>query len=330
LRRWLSEKLDDGMLPFLKFISPGYRERLAAFKAAPPCDLGALSLVAKPEEIRITPEGPWRGHRVSGYEFASPYEHGEPEDRCVCGRLLEANPDAPWVVIVPGYGMGSLPPYGYSVYQDVQGRSLLQQSINVALLDPPYHKSRKRQGCRSGEGFFSPNLEQTQHAVCQTTADVVALVRWLEHDSNRPVGLWGTSMGGCVAGLVATLLPDLAGVVLMEPLDNPGDPLALLPGSRDIREIIARHGLRPEDIRTQLRLVAPSSHRPAISPDRLLFITPLWDRVVPADLQGAFWEAWGRPPRIALSAGHITLAMDRSTAGQAAQFLAQRLLEPAL
>ncbi len=330
MRRWLSEKLDDAMLPFLKLISPGYRRRLGPFRPAQPADLQGLAFIPAPDDLQLSRDSAWNGYHMSGYAFSSPYEAGQPEDKIVSGRLLEVSATAPWVVIVPGYGIGSLPPYGYSVHQNIQGRSLLERGMNVALLDPPFHKSRKRRGCRSGEGFFSPDLAQTQHAVRQAAADVVALVRWLERRSDQAVGLWGTSLGGCIAGLVSTLLPDLAGVVLMEPLDNPGDALALLPGSHEIRSVVTRHGFRPGDIPTQLRTVAPSAHQPAIPLEHLLFVTPLWDRVVPVHLQEAFWEAWGRPPRICRNAGHLTLAIDRTAAAAAAEFLAGRLLSPAL
>lgn len=323
MRRWIGERLDDLMLPLLKMMSPGYHRRLPEFRPADACEISALRQLGAPAEVRLIDERPWLGRKVEAFAFPSPVDCQCESNRMVHGRLITADPNAPWTLIVPGYSTGATPPYNYSFFQDIQGRSLLERGMNVALIDLPFHLRRKQVGCLSGEGFFSPDLAAMQATFQQAAADSIALVRWLEQRSEQRVGLWGTSLGGCVAGLVATQVPDLSVLALMEPLDNPGHSLQVLPGSREIRERAMRAGVTPEQLPAFLNSVAPSSYRPLITKERILFVTPLWDRVVPVQFQEAFWEAWGRPERILREASHTTMAANRELNARVADFIAR-------
>lgn len=310
------------MLPLLKLVFRGYQKRLPAYRPADTCDMAELAQIGLPDRLALVSEPTWRGYTVEGFSFESPVACTCPENRHVSGRLLLSAQRAPWVIIIPGYSTGALPPYQYGFFQDVQGLSVLQQGLNVVLIDLPFHRNRRRAGYGSGEGFLTPDLAETMGAFRQGTADVIALVRWLQNRYDRPVGLWGTSLGGNVAGLAATRLPDLGAVVLMEPLDNPGDAMAVLPGSQEIRDALAAAGLPPTILPEALRPVAPSTYVPAVPLERILFVSPLWDRVVPYHFQEAFWEAWGRPERLVVEASHTTLAARASVCARAAAFLA--------
>lgn len=302
------------MMPLLKAMAPGYRRRLPPYRPAralPPTVLTDLARSLEPVAPELTDEGRWRSFMSQGFTFPSPFEGGPAHNRRVRGRLLHAAPDAPWVVVVPGYATGATPPYDYGPFQERHARGLLEAGVSVALIDLPYHLSRKAPGRTSGEGFFSPDLQGSQEAALQGALDLIALIRWLTSHTGRPAGLWGTSLGGCIAGLAATQVENLAGVVLMEPLDNPGDTIADLRSTREIREVLQVHGVKPSDLHQLFAGVAPSSYRPAVRSDRILFVTADWDRVVNAQFQEAFWERWGEPPRIRRPAGHILLFADR-------------------
>lgn len=311
------------MLPLLKWLSPGYHRRLPAFRPAGPCELGTLRQVAAPREVSIRPERPWRGRRVESFAFPSPVGCPCESNGTVHGRLIITDSAGPWTLIVPGYATGATPPYDYTFFQSLQGHALLERSINVALIDLPFHLRRKQAGCISGQGFFSPDLEATQSAFRQAAADSIAVVRWLQERSGQRVALWGTSLGGCVAGLVATQLPDISALALMEPLDNPGHTLQVLDGSREIREVLLREGVDPDLLPELLCRVSPSAYQPALPRERMLFVTPLWDRVVPTRFQEAFWDAWGRPERIVREASHTTMVTNRELNARIADFIAR-------
>ncbi len=313
------------MLPFLKLLSRGYHKRLPPYRPATACDLVSLRDLPAPVDVSLEPEPSWYGYRVQAIKFRSSVACSCTENETVYGRLIFAHESAPWTVIVPGYGTGAVPFSGYSFFQDAHARSLLERNVNTALIELPYHLQRTPAGRVSGEGFFSPDLFETQTAVRQGVADTICLVRWLGKAFQRPVALWGTSLGGCIAGLAATLLPELAALVLMEPLDNPGDTIAVLPGAWEIRQALTAHGVPPEKVPELLRDVAPSSYQPAIPRDRILFVIPLWDRVVPTIYQERFWEAWGQPQRITVKATHTTTAAHRPIVSRVAVFLARQL-----
>jgi pimeloyl-ACP methyl ester carboxylesterase len=321
VRRFLYGLLDDSMMPMIKLMARGYRSRLEPYRAADGCDLSSLGQLGAPEDVQIDDMDPWRSFRVQAFTFTSPVDCMCLENRLVSGRLLWVDQNAPWVIIVPGYSTGAYPRYEYGVFQEIQARLILERGLNTALIDLPFHVRRTRNDRLSGEGFFSPDLAQTQGAFRQATADVIALTRWLTALSGQAVSLWGTSLGGCVAGLVATQVPELAAVALMEPLDNPGDPLAVVKGAAEIRSALAAQGISPTALPENLRVVAPSSYQPKVPLERLLFVTPLWDRVIPTRFQEAHWQSWGQPPRIQAYEGHVSLATNRNINTQVADFV---------
>ena len=324
--RWISERMDDYIFDVIKLVYRGYRDRMPAYRPPAELESPALDQISPPETIDLAPAPAWKGFGVEEFRFPSPLECECDENRHTHGRLLSVDSGAPWALIVPGYSTGALPPGGYGIFQDTQALVLLKRGINVALVTLPYHMQRKRPGCGSGEGFFSPDLADMLLTFRQAAADCVALVRWLQSQSPQPVGVWGTSLGGNVAGMLAAHLDDIGAVVLMEPLDNPGDTLRLHRGSREIRQALAEAGVPPEMLTEALTPVAPSSYRPKVPLERIIFVSPLWDGVIPYRFQNAFWEAWGRPERISAAAGHLTLPLDSAINTRVADFMATRLL----
>lgn len=326
IRRWISDRMDEYVFDLVKMLYRGYRSRMPAYQPPGDCELAPLEQIGAPENVELSSAPAWKGYGVQEFCFPSPLECTCEENSRVCGRLLTVASEGPWAVVVPGYSTGALPPFDYGFFQDTQAAALLQQGINVALVALPYHLERKRKGWGSGEGFFSPDLRDMVLTFRQAAADCISLVRWLQKRSAHPVGLWGTSLGGNVAGMAAAHMEDLAAVVLMEPLDNPGDTLRLHRGSREIRDELAKAGVSSDYLTEALAPVAPSSYRPRVPLDRILFVTPLWDRVIPFRFQNAFWEAWGRPERITSAAGHLTMPIDGGITAKSAEFLARRIL----
>ncbi|MGE5676346.1 MAG: alpha/beta hydrolase [Mycobacterium leprae] len=321
MRRFISQWLDDYSLPLLKAAYPGWQQRLAPYRPVGVCRISGSGNGVAPPDMTREAEPSWRGFEVERYRFASPAISDYPENRFVCGRLLYAGRRAPWVVVVPGYATGAMPPHSYGLFQSLQGLALLRRGLNVALIDLPYHMTRTPHGFFSGERFFTPDLASIAEAIEQSLTDLISLIRWLQATFASPVALWGTSLGGCVSALAATQLPELAAVGLMEPLNNPGDVIATLPAGWHIRHILDLAGLHADDLKAMLSPVAPSSYRPALHPSRILIATPRWDHVVAARFQDGLWQAWGKPQRIVLAAGHITMTMNRPLNTLMADFL---------
>lgn len=315
------------MFPVFKLLAPGYGRRLSHFRPPEELDLLMLWTVGAPREVHVGPVAPWQGCRVERISFPSPCQTRCAENNRVWGQLITKDRNAPWVVVVPGLGTGAFGRDSYDVFQTVHARAAIDAGMNAALIDLPFHKRRRRGGCTSGEGFFSPDLDETAAVLRQGAADVIALIRWLQRERHASVGLWGTSLGGAVAGLATAFLPTLQASVLMEPLDNPGDPLLYLKSTSDIVEFVAAAGHDPAELPAMLRHVAPSTYRPAIAKERILFVTTLWDRIIRRECQERFWDSWGRPPRLTWEGGHITTAYNRRVVAEALAFLRGHLME---
>lgn len=315
--------MDDMLFPALKVAHPGYAGRFPPFcPCDEDCDLQALGLLSAPSRVDVVAYGEAHGARVWNFQFASGVACDCPENRTVTGRLFEIDQGAPWIVIVPGYATGAFLS-SYGPFERAHGRAVLRRGLNVALIDLPFHMGRRRSDAFSGEPFFTPDLRRSVHALAQSTADTLALCHWLS--AHGPVGLWGTSLGGCVAGLTGAVEGDLGALVLMEPLDNAGEVLACLPAAWELRDALSGAGLTPEGMARAFRSVAPSSYAPAVEFDRILFITPAYDRIIPAAMQDRLWRAWGEPERLVLSHGHVTAVGSAAAIDQAVTFLASRL-----
>lgn len=324
MRSLLCGLLDELLFPLLKVVNPGHRHRLAPYRpATEACDLRALRELPPPAQVEVRANGTAGGARAYGFRFESGVPCEDPENRMVTGRLLEVDERAPWVVIVPGYATGAFRS-GYGPFERTHAQAVLRRGINAALIDLPYHVGRRRPGTFSGEPFFSADLNRTAQALMQAAADTQALVRWLS--TRAPVGLWGTSLGGCVGGLTAVICDRLEAVVLMEPLDNAGDVLGHGRFARDVRQTLAEAGVSPQEITRSLASVAPSRYQPAVAKERLLFLIPAYDRIIPVSLQERFWRSWGEPKRVVLRHGHVTAVSNRGAAQAAVAFLANWLL----
>lgn len=80
---------------------------------------------------------------------------------------------------------------------------LVRQGIAVAEIAMPYHFERSRPGSRYADYMLSPNLGLTLQSMKQAVSDGLDLVRWLSLQGYEKIGVFGTSLGSWVAGLVA-------------------------------------------------------------------------------------------------------------------------------
>jgi pimeloyl-ACP methyl ester carboxylesterase len=141
---------------------------------------------------------------------ASRFER-ETDNHIVHAWLLRQTVRAPWVVCLHGAGMGD--PLADMVA--FRAARLHRSGFNVAIPVLPHHGPR-------GAGRFEvafPGEDPTKnfHAAAQAVADVRALLAYIDSCHERSV-LFGISLGAYVAGAVAALEPDLAGVIVGIPV----------------------------------------------------------------------------------------------------------------
>jgi pimeloyl-ACP methyl ester carboxylesterase len=132
----------------------------------------------------------WLAHPTNGTAHAYVLEHPEPR---------------PWLVCVHGFGMGS-PMVNFSAFQSV----LLHRRLGLNVIFPvlPLHGPRGV-GRFSGGEVFNPDYMRMVHLFAQAAWDVRRIVSWVRARGAEQVGLYGISLGGYVAALVASLEDDL-------------------------------------------------------------------------------------------------------------------------
>ena len=81
---------------------------------------------------------------------------------------------------------------------------VVSEGVEVWAPRLPYHAERTPPGAVSGQLFLSADPVQTAVAIRTAVAETRALIRWLRENGRSRVALWGTSLGGWVAALVAT------------------------------------------------------------------------------------------------------------------------------
>jgi hypothetical protein len=135
--------------------------------------------------------------------------------------------------------------------------------------------------------------------------DLRRLLAWVRDASDAPVGVFGISLGGYNAALLAGLDDGLACAIA-------GVPVA------DFARIVFRHapplhlrdavdaGLPEERLRELKRVVSPLALQPRVPADRRYLFAAVADRIVPPDHVRDLWRHWGRPPIVWYQGSHVS------------------------
>src|SRR6185436_18399498 len=234
--------------------------------------------------------------------FASEYEprrgeaggerwHGRAANRTAHAWLLQhPGPPRPWLVCLHGYRTGS-PLTGFFQFSP----RWLHETLGVNLVLPvlPLHGPRAS-GWRSGEGLFSGEILDMVHLQAQAAWDLRRLFAWLRQRNGMPIGLYGLSLGGGIAALLAALEPELACVIA-------GMPMVDVMGLVDchvpafVRALAERNGISFDGIAQLLRVVSPLAMAPRVPAERLFIFGGTADRIVPSGQVSALWRHWGKP-----------------------------------
>lgn len=293
------------------FARRGWLEDSAAYHQDPP----PLSPGAPEPKAVLTPGGRRSyGHLRFESGFA-PHEEepgrerflGHPCNGTAHVYLLEHQRPAPWLVCVHGFAMGT-PRVSFTGFPvDRLHRRL---GLNLAFPVLPLHGPRGTRRLSGGEVLDADYMRMV-HLFAQAAFDVRRVVRWLRGRGASQVGLYGISLGGYVASLVAALEEGLDCVIA-------GIPAVDFPNlARDNEPWVLRR--YDEDLEIDWRLVRAISH--PVSPLALAPRVPkagrfiyagLADRIVKPDQPRALWRHWGQPEIHWFSGGHVLGFTNRS------------------
>ena len=187
-----------------------------------------------------------------------------------------------------------------------QTARFFRAGIDVLLYVLPYHGARSPAGSRhSGEAFFDMDLARTNEAFARAVYELRALLGYVRDGGASSVGVFGMSLGGYVAALLASVEPRLAFAVPMIPVISFPDRW-WAEGEHDRWLALAiAHGWTPEGVRRVMAVHEPLS-RPALVPHaRRLIIGARADGICTPAHAEALWRHWQRPRIHWYAGGHL-------------------------
>lgn len=231
-------------------------------------------------------------------------------------------PTDSWLVCVHGFGMGSNPLFDLNAFRATQ---LTRLGLNVAVVVLPMH-GRRSGGRAPGEGFMTIDLVDSMHGLAQAAWDVRRVIAWLRRDQGAQlVGVFGHSLGGHVAGLVAGLEDDLSCVIAGIPVVDLPD-LFRRHSPVSIAKRAEAHGALGPVADEVHRVVSPLSYPCRVTPAGRFVFGGLGDRMATFGHAHRLWLHWGRPRLATYGGGHVGFYWS----GAVRQFVPDALVESGL
>jgi dienelactone hydrolase len=204
-------------------------------------------------------------------------------------------------------------------YEDWHAWRLLRRGAHAARVDLPFHMSRRVPGQRSGDGFFSTDLDHDRDVFRQAVEDAAAVVAWARREVTSRVAVLGFSLGGLVACLLAAVVPLDAVVAVTPPCDLAETMLERSP-SRIRRQLglvggsggpwgtdaAAARGV----LDAALAPVTPRLLHPVTDPARIAVVCAEYDGIVGAGPVRQLATAWGAE-LLEYRHGHISVMSAR-------------------
>jgi hypothetical protein len=193
---WLSIQRDFRRMPPIDGRSLRLEEALQFLKGA-----DFIPAESQPAKVEFNPD-------KSGlhFRFSTPRPSGFVENNVVYGRFYRCAgrwQERPAIILLHGGNMmrGGNDAIGYRFRQPLTAHCCNRAGFNVATVELPYHfqRSPRQQGALNNLNYL-----RLAQAAAQAVAEIRALIGWLLVEGCPAVALWGTSMGGRLAGLVET------------------------------------------------------------------------------------------------------------------------------
>jgi len=215
--------------------------------------------------------------------------------------VMRGAPDAPWLICMHGLGMG-VPWIDLKVFPV----SLLREELGFNLLFPvmPMHGPRRRFAV-SGSGFIVGDVMDTINAVSQAIWDVRRWLSWLRATEPGPLGVFGVSMGGYTAALLAGLEDNLQCAIPGIPATDIAS-LLWWHGSTAAIEESARKGLTLRRAARAYRVISPLGVTPLLPKANRHIFGGTWDSFVPASEVHKLWAHWEQCDMLWYAGAHLT------------------------
>ena len=223
--------------------------------------------------------------------------------------VIRGDPGRPWLVCIHGFGTGQ----PISDFYAFKARRL-HRELGLNLLFPvlPVHGPR-RASRMGGAELMSHQLQNFVLGMAQAMVDIRGAIGWAREQGAERVGVYGMSLGGYVAALLATIQPGLEFVLAGAPLS---DVPALFKhhSTATLRKRVDPTGTLGDTARIVHTVVSPLARPALLPPERLAIFAGLGDRMAPPDQAHRLWEHWGEPRITWYEGSHITVLWSAAVA----------------
>lgn len=199
--------------------------------------------------------------------------------------------------------------HGFMSVSDV-GYRLWAQTLNrlgwgAAFFHLPYHYGRRPKGAWSGEMALSSNLIRTAEGLRQAVVELRLVCRALRDRGVPHIGLWATSYGGWIAGMLAHLETSVSTAWLLEPIVDVEEAIFQSPATLTLRAQLARRGITRAMVAPHCRFVCPGLHQPVIPAERILLMAGTFDRIAPPETIRRVHRQWPGSHYAECRQGHV-------------------------
>ncbi len=180
-----------------------------------------------------------------------------------------------------------------------------KHGFDVALIELPFHGRRKPKSSVPGELLFpSANVGRTNESIAQAISDLRQLHLYLKVNGTADVGVVGMSLGAYIASLWCSL-DYLDFCIPLVPLVSLAEVAWEVLHGFERFSHFERAGVTLEVLEKVYHVHSPLSHRPKLSPRRVLILAGLGDPIVPPGQPKLLWQHWGMPTLYWMRGGHV-------------------------
>ncbi|HZD60988.1 MAG TPA: YqiA/YcfP family alpha/beta fold hydrolase [Anaerolineae bacterium] len=278
-----------------------------------------------PKRIIKTPKLFLKRVKVKGsidiydYAFPSRVETPHVKNNTVYGRYYKLNNGAPKSTVILLHGIFESRHW----YQEKHALNIVKSGHNCLIMTLPYHVERAAKG-QSGSQFISTDLKSIFEALQQGMKDVMALINWLVANGEKKIGLMGVSLGGLVAGLVASASRRINYLVLLAPSTTPLQITGYVRAGRVMDNRVKSTGLSKDQLFELFDPWRLLYHKPHVVPsDRTFIINAVHENALPDDSVENVWGAWGKPRISRYEHGNLSILTTRRVFRDISTFLGE-------
>jgi pimeloyl-ACP methyl ester carboxylesterase len=218
----------------------------------------------------------------------------------------------PAVILIHGWNgeMGY-----YFSFPGVQ-MALARHGVNALKFELPFHCLRRPMKRGEINNLISDDLVTMIEGVRHCLADVLSLRLWLLEHGCPSVSLWGYSLGGWLAGLLAAHPQPFKLAVLMNPVARMDIAMATLPFAEPTRQSMA---ISP------VNLDVFNLHNQKPNFERVLIMEGMRDLFVPAETLDDLAATWPNTELWRMPHSHISICFGAITLLRAVRWTARHL-----